>query len=355
LISISVQTCEDRAAGEPACPFRPEGDQTPALFARQDPFGARKAVVPLFWMDADGDLQGMGTAFSLDPWGGFITADHVIAGIRAGARCSPNGDGNFRVKAPSDAGFVAVLGYGVVFGTVGLPQEAIAPIIGAWTPGIEGNDPLATLHGRHDFQPLDLAILRALPLQPGWIHCLPMRSRPPRPKVGDTVIALGFPQIDTFRGPQEDARTIIEEGMFAAYGRVTALLPDGRDRSTPTPVFEVEANWPSGMSGGPVLNSAGEVVGIVSRSLEPEPGADFGVGWATWLEALPFLAEAVPTLDDSNADRRRGWAVVQDFPWTLAGVYATEAEADERLSAAGGGFAKRFGLWRMGSDDFVRG
>ncbi len=352
---IPVQTCEDRAAGEPARPFWPGGNQTPALFARQDPFGARKAVVPLFWMDASGDLEGMGTAFALDPWGGFITADHVIAGPRAGARHSPVGDGNLRVQGPPDAGFVAVLGYGAVFGAVGLPQEAIAPIVSAWSPGLEGSDPLARLQGRHDVQPLDLAILRALPRKPGWIHCLPMRSRQPRPRVGDTVIALGFPQIDTFRGPQEEARTIIEEGMFAAYGRVTVLLPQGRDRSTPTPVFEVEANWPSGMSGGPVLNSAGEVIGLVSRSLEPEPGVEFGVGWATWLEAMPLLATAAPTLDDSNADRRRGWAVVKDRPWTLAGVYPTEAEADVALPAAGAGFAKRFGVWRMGSDDFLSG
>ena len=33
--------------------------------------------------------------------------------------------------------------------------------------------------------------------------------------------------------------------------------------------IEVEATWLSGMSGGPVFNEAGEVIGLVSFSLEP--------------------------------------------------------------------------------------
>lgn len=355
MMPISVRTCEDRAAGEPARPFWPRGDERPALFAREDPFGVRKAIVPLFLMDQSGDLQGLGTAFSLDPWGGFITADHVIASARAGAPHTPAGNGNFRVEGPADAGFVVVLGFGLAFGTIALPREAIAPVVSAWSPGLEGTDPLARLQGRHDLQALGVAILRAPPLKVGSIHCLPMRSRPPRPQVGETVIALGFPRIDTFRGAQEEARTIIEEGMFAAYGRVTALRPEGRDRSTPTPVFEVEANWPSGMSGGPVLNGAGEVIGLVSRSLEPEADAEFGLGWATWLEAVPQFADAAPSLDDCNVDMRRGWAVIRNSPWTLIGVCATEAEADVALSSAGLGYVKAFGAWRPGTDDFVRG
>ncbi len=73
------------------------------------------------------------------------------------------------------------------------------------------------------------------------------------------------------------------------------------------------------MSGGPVLNSAGKAVGLVNRSLEPELGADFGVGWVTWLEAMPLLITAALTLGESNPDRRLVWAVVKDRPWPLSG------------------------------------
>jgi serine protease Do len=75
---ITVATCEDRNLNERLHPLVPEGDEGPALFRVQDPFGLRKAVVPIFQADSTDILTGMGTAFSLDPWGSFLSADHVI-------------------------------------------------------------------------------------------------------------------------------------------------------------------------------------------------------------------------------------------------------------------------------------
>jgi serine protease Do len=75
--------------------------------------------------------------------------------------------------------------------------------------------------------------------------------------------------------------------MFAAYGRVTDLYPCGRDHSNPTPVFEVEADWPSGMSGGPVFDAKGEVIGLVSRGLSAGNKELMGHAWAIWFEKLP--------------------------------------------------------------------
>ncbi|WP_352956276.1 serine protease [Mesorhizobium sp. M1322] len=308
--------------------------------------------IAYFWMASDGDLQGLGTAFAIDPCGGFMTADHVIADARAHGRTLRTSDGDFRVEMPSDAGLIAVLGHGLVFGTVGLPQEAIAHVGRMWSPVLPGSDPPAALQGRSDFQPIDLALLQTRSPAPDHIRNLRMRSRPRGPRPGDMVVAVGYPQIDTFRGDREDARTTIAEGMQVAYGRVTQVHPQGRDSTTPTPVFEVEANWPSGMSGGPVFNAEGEVIGLVGRSVAPETGIGTGLAWATWLEALRDLPVWAPTLDPENREWRCGWAVLRSEPWHLAHMFGTVEAARAAATTFGAAYSVQPGSWRIGSDDF---
>jgi hypothetical protein len=58
--------------------------------------------------------------------------------------------------------------------------------------------------------------------------------------------------------------------MYGAYGRIVDVHPNGVGTANPSPVIEVETDWPPGMSGGPVFNQAGDVVGIVSRSIRAE-------------------------------------------------------------------------------------
>lgn len=352
---ITVQTCEDRASGERAIPLAPAPNLDPLLFPLSDPFGVRKAIVPLFWAASDGDLAGLGTAFSIDPWGGFLTADHVIASERQRVHVARKGghDEDHFYTFPPDEGFVALLGHGVVFGTCALPQEAAARIVRAWSPALIGDDPMAALQGRSSHAMIDLAVLTTVLPQRDQVHCLPLRGSPRGPRPGELVVAIGFPTINTFAGTLEAARTTIEEGMMVAYGHVTHIHPNGRDRANPTPVFEVEANWPPGMSGAPVLDARGEVVGIVSRSYVPEASDGVGTGWATWLEGLPDFDHWAPTLDPDNADRRMGWAAVQFEPWNLAGVETTEDAASDLAAGARGGYVVRNGSWRLGTDDFI--
>jgi hypothetical protein len=49
----------------------------------------------------------------------------------------------------------------------------------------------------------------------------------------------------------------------------------------PWPRFRVSAEWPSGMSGGPVVNAGGNVIGIISRgwSGEADSTATHFAGW----------------------------------------------------------------------------
>lgn len=144
------------------------------------------------------------------------------------------------------------------------------------------------LRGEANIQMADVSVLRTQELHEE-LHTFQVSAS--SPEIGDTVVAVGFPKLDVIKGGRREVAALLEEEMFASYGTVTALHPNGRDRANQTPVFEVEAHWPSGMSGGPVFNQEGHVVGIVSRSMERTEGFA-GCGWATWLARLPELANA---------------------------------------------------------------
>jgi serine protease Do len=202
---IAVQTCEQSAGREPVYPLAPSSGQSARQFIVRDPFGLRKAVVPVFWAGADGLLTGYGTAFAVDPFGTFITADHVIGDVRRTARPVRHRDEfrgesqAWRFEMPVGEGFVVLLGIGLIYGTVRGPPGAMPRIVETWTPVSQGDDPMAALQGRPDGKPFDLALVRVAPWPPqkDWIRNLPFRTRPPGPRPGDRVVAVGYPQIDT--------------------------------------------------------------------------------------------------------------------------------------------------------------
>ena len=200
-------------------------DESMLLFAFDDPFGIRKAVVPLFWMESDGHLEGLGTAFVSDPWGGLITADHIIADSRQYGTILQDRSGNIRVNVPAGKGVVALHGIGLVFGQVALPASALRLVSRIRSPTLPGTDHLAALQGRPDYQPIDIAFLTTETPMVGATRNLQLRSEPSQPVLGEVVVAIGYPRIDTFSGGPDEARTTISEGMKAAYGRIVKLIP----------------------------------------------------------------------------------------------------------------------------------
>ena len=60
----------------------PTGGQSPWEFLIQDPFGVRESILPLLTVNKQtGNLTGLGTAFCADPYGGFLTAQHIFDDI----------------------------------------------------------------------------------------------------------------------------------------------------------------------------------------------------------------------------------------------------------------------------------
>lgn len=84
------------------------------------------------------------------------------------------------------------------------------------------------------------------------------------PLIGDRLWAFGYRHGDIV-----DAAALLTP--LVASGLVTGCYPQGRGERMPGSCIEVDMDTVGGMSGGPVVNDDGWVVGIVSSSLEGGP------------------------------------------------------------------------------------
>ncbi|WP_181104048.1 S1 family peptidase [Xanthomonas arboricola] len=327
-----------------------------ALFPIDDPFGLRRAIVPVFQRDVDGFLRGAGTAFHVDGWGGLLTADHVVDSIRAGHLRHIKPNSLIRADITKSPHSVILLGYGLVFGTVGIPDACWAPVHGVAAIPVEKRvDPLSELQGASRFQiGPDLAGISALlsadapvinTVAVNFRHC---------PEIGETVLAVGYPELRLEAMGSDEVERYLHEGMFGVYGTVTNLYPNGRGAAYPSPVFEVEANWPSGMSGGPVFNQFGQVIGIVSSSWEPSGGAP-GLGYATCLAMIPEAPQLTPTLDYENPGRRWGFGVYHTETLQLTNVASSRDQAESMKARLQPGYQVGQVSHLLGGHEFIIG
>jgi S1-C subfamily serine protease len=125
----------------------------------------------------------------------------------------------------------------------------------------------------------DLAVLQADTV-PDDLAAATMRPKADlRP--GDAVVAVGFP--------------------FGIGPSVTAGVVSGLKRSFRTThgdqlsnLIQFDAAVNPGSSGGPLLNAAGEVVGIVTAMLDPGGGGFAGIGFAVPIETAAAAAGTAP-------------------------------------------------------------
>jgi len=324
-------------------PARPQHGEDLSQFLIQDPFALRKQIMPVLTVGkADGLLTGLGTAFQVDPFGTFVTAEHVLKDF-------------MEDKAAHESAVAAVLyGYGLVYGTAGLRREFFAPIREALTVR-SANPESSPLIGYQEPRRIVADVMRFnvdasnVP-GPRNVAPLPIRLSGRRPQVGDQVMAIGYPELTCLRRASEQTAMLFTERMYGAVGTITSLLPQGRGTSYPWPLIEVQAHWRSGMSGGPVFNESGEIIGLVSFSLEPD-GELPGVGYATDLAGVR-LAQLVPTIDGANPGWCRGWGVFRSSPWHLSGIFPDRDQAEKHLQTLDPGYEVRHGSHRPGSDDF---
>lgn len=112
----------------------------------------------------------------------------------------------------------------------------------------------------------DLALIQVLGVPADLIQPLPFGDSDAL-RVGQTTIALGSPFGMTFSA---------STGIVSSLARV---VPVGW-QDIPQPTIQTDAAINPGSSGGPLLNSAGQVIGVNTQLLSPGSGFNVGVGFA---------------------------------------------------------------------------
>ncbi len=346
-----VGTCEGKLEDPRRIVFAPDPEDPLKPFEVRDPFGVRRAILPVFRQTSDGLIYGQGTAFHVDGCGGLLTAEHVIEFSRA-----PDMQPGFRqMEGLPEAGHpMVMLGAGLIFGVVPVPSWALVRVIEQrWLLDPAEEDPLSFYRGQATHRiAVDVASM-LLPMEgPHVPTTVPLLLSKWTPAIGEPVLAMGYPNLMPNDHAIAKERMTVVDTLYGAYGMIKAIHPKGSSRLNPTPVFEVEANWPSGMSGGPVFNRAGQVVGIVSRSISPE-GDLPGVGYAAAAGLIPGLGQMLTDAHPVNPGWRVGFGVLHEQTFDLAQMFSDLKSASQHRDSLGDAYTVRRGSMCIGTKDFV--
>lgn len=160
-----------------------------------------------------------------------------------------------------------------------MPQDAWQPLVELYSiVGVE-QLPFQMPRARNT---CELAVMR---LRPGGQNTnqapyLPVKLNGWYPEIGDEVMAFGYADLDEDKLKQGDERPI-EQRLYGSVGKIVQIEQADGASSRPWPRIWVEASWPGGMSGGPVFNQHGHVIGLVSSGIEGDnlACATFFAGW----------------------------------------------------------------------------
>lgn len=154
------------------------------------------------------------------------------------------------------------------------------------------------------------------------------------PKIGENLLIAGFRASDynfdiSVHNPNHRAMNF-SGNVLCSNGIVTNRFPTGRDVSMlPWPTLEVDCPSLGGMSGGPVFDSRGMLVGLLSSSFDEGPSyvsllwpalaIEFEGGWPTPLfkgkTSLLNLAPGVCKIDRPDAIHKRTDGIVEYKIW----------------------------------------
>jgi S1-C subfamily serine protease len=173
------------------------------------------------------------------------------------------------------------VGSGVVIVDKGIILTNLHVIAGAGRVRVafaDGSESDAKIVSEHPEQ--DLAVLQAAVIPDDLKAALVRPAADLQP--GDRVVAVGFP---FGIGPSVSAGVV--SGLKRQY-----RAPNGEGLLSDLIQFDAAVN--PGSSGGPLVNAAGEVVGIVTAMLDPGGGGFAGIGFAVPIETARAAAGSAP-------------------------------------------------------------
>lgn len=103
-------------------------------------------------------------------------------------------------------------------------------------------------------------------IHPDWyVSTFSLSTRTPIP--GEPILIAGFREEAEHRHvePGELSTQTNVGDTYVACGEVGEIYEDRRDQALPFPAFEVRCGSHGGMSGGAVLDSAGKLLGVITR------------------------------------------------------------------------------------------
>lgn len=207
----------------------------------------QKSVMPVVAMRGD-EIRVLGTAFAISSHGLMLTARHVI----------------------DEA-------YGLVNGR-GTPDEEVRIGVLYTSTETHEDDPAKRVGGifpihTTNFTPcLDIALMVVnLPVDTRTderIFIPALTIAPEIPAIGTDCFALGYHNMSCSPGGPNGCSHSICQYLSASKGVIQNVHFPRRDSSFLTfPCFEINSRLDPGMSGGPVLNLSGGVIGVVCSSI----------------------------------------------------------------------------------------
>ncbi|MBI1393272.1 MAG: hypothetical protein GC152_11085 [Alphaproteobacteria bacterium] len=156
------------------------------------------------------------------------------------------------------------------------------------------------------------------------------------PQEGEKVFAYGFAGSDILTASPE--KLAIRLMSYTSEGIVNAVHPSGRDKLMPFPCFQTSCRFDSGMSGGPIFNSAGELCGVIASGYDVEDGADpISYGAAVW----PILSMTI-NADLPDAPKGEFYTVYDLACRKEKFLHVADLDAIERIPLPNGQTAWRF-------------
>lgn len=265
----------------------------------QDP-EIRSRVLPLFSFDPaapDDRPKGHGTAFRIDPWSRCATAFHVLEDLFQLNSCRS------AIILRPEVRLAALEIDGLACRLVPIPNCAWRPLAGSFSfLGIEQR-PFGIARLCNMTELIAIRIRPPAPNQAGTPY-LPLDFRRWRPRIGEGVLALGYADLDNSQPESASTNRPMSQYLYGSLANIIDIEPANGARARPWPMIRIDANWPVGMSGGPVLNEAGHVVGVVSTGFKGEGGAT-----ATFFSGWNIPERIFGSIDPVNPGRFYCWGV----------------------------------------------